>query len=236
MVKVTIADDEKQAREQLEKFFFQLSLALKEEIQVQSFSSGEELIKEYDYSADIICLDIQMQGQDGIQTAKKIREKDEQVILIFVTNMAQLAIEGYAVRALDFIIKPISYYSFELKMQNVVRSVMNKKTKTLVFNYENGIEKISCEDIYYIEVEGHYISCYTVEGVLRQKTSLKELEEKLEGLSFKRCNHCYLVNLKHVKSVRKEEILVGGDWLKISRPRKKEFLQSLANYMGGFQV
>ncbi|MDD3360656.1 MAG: LytTR family DNA-binding domain-containing protein [Hespellia sp.] len=236
MIKVAVVDDEKMAREQLETYFFQMSSALREEIDVQTYVSGDELLEAYDYSMDIICLDIQMQGQDGITTAKKIREKDDQVILIFVTNMAQLAIEGYAVRALDFILKPINYYSFQLKMQSVVKSVIHKKVKTLVFNHEGSIIRIVSEELYYVEVEDHYISYHTAEAIFRQKASLKELEEKLEGLSFKRCNNCYLINLKHVRSVRKDEVLVGGNWLKISRPRKKEFLQALANYMGGFRV
>ena len=65
---------------------------------------------------------------------------------------------------------------------------------------------------------------------------MKEIEDRLEGLSFKRCNNCYLVNLKHVSSVDRDEIRVGGDRLKISRPRRKEFLQSLANYVGGIRL
>lgn len=236
MVKVAVVDDEKEVRDQLKKYFLKLSSSIKETIQVLLFSSGEEVIQTYDNSIDIICFDIQMQGMNGIETAKKIREKDDQVIIIFITNMAQLAIEGYSVRAMDFILKPITYYSFVLKMQNIVLSVKNKKSKTLVLNHDGNIDKINTEELYYAEVKDHYIYYHSMAGVFRQKASLKELEKKLEGLSFKRCNNCYLVNLKYVSSVKKDEILVDGEWLKISRPRKKEFIEDLTNYMGGISI
>lgn len=82
-------------------------------------------------------------------------------------------------------------------------------------------------------MSGHYLYYHTPEGVFTQKASMKEAEDKLTALSFKRCNNCYLINLKYVDCVNKDEIQIAGEWLKISRPRKKEFLQALANYMGG---
>jgi DNA-binding LytR/AlgR family response regulator len=236
VVKIAIVDDEEIEREQLKSFFNKLSKVISEELDIVTYESGEALLEEYDQSLDLICLDIQMQGRDGIDIAKQIRVMDSQVILIFVTNMAQMAIEGYSVRALDFIIKPVHYSAFLLKMQNIVKNVANKKSKNIVINAMSGFIKISTNDLYYVEVEGHYISYHTNKGLYRQKASLKELEDNLKDLSFKRCNNCYLVNLKYVNAVRKDETLVGVDWLKISRPKKKEFLQALTNYMGGVTI
>ena len=144
-----------------------------------------------------------------------------------------MAILGYEVRALDFILKPVNYYSFAMKIRNAFDLINSRKSRNIILNTQNGIQKISTSDLYYAEVDGHYLSYHTKVGVFRQKVSLKELEEKLTGLSFKRCNNCYLVNLKYVDGVDRDDIQIHGDWLKISRPRKKEFLQSLANYMGG---
>lgn len=153
-----------------------------------------------------------------------------------MNNIARLAIEGYSVQAMDFIIKPITFTSFSLKMQNLLKSIQNQKQKKIVLIDEHGWKKISTDELCYAEIAGHYISYHTIKGLYRQKGSLKELEESLMGLTFKRCNNCYLVNLKYVNSIQKDEVLVGEDWLKISRPRKKVFLQALANYMGGIQV
>lgn len=177
-----------------------------------------------------------MDDLDGILTAKRIREKDAQVILIFITNMAQMAIRGYEVQALDFIVKPVNYYSFAMKIRSALNIIGNKKSRNLVLPTPSGMKKITTDDLYYVEVRGHYLSYHTVDGIFKQKASLKDLEDKLSGLSFKRCNNCYLVNLKHVDCVDKDDLMIGGEWLRISRPRKKEFLQSLADYMGGISI
>ena len=114
--------------------------------------------------------------------------------------------------------------------------IQNKKSKTIVISTMNGVVRFSTNELYYAEVDGHYIYYHTKDGFYKQKQSMKELEDLLAGLSFKRCNNCYLVNLKYVDAVDRDDVKVGGEWLKISRPRKKEFLQALANYMGGIKI
>lgn len=236
MIKVAVVDDEQQEAGLLEKYFKKLQTEVGEELHVSIFSSGEALVEGYDYSFDLICLDIEMEGMDGIAAAKEIRRLDENVLIIFVTNMAQMAIQGYEVRALDFVVKPVNYYSFSMKIRTAVNIIQNKKSKNIVLPTAGGMQKISTNDLYYVEVNGHYLYYHTTHGTFRQKAALKELEDKLAGLSFKRCNNCYLVNLKYVDCVNKDDLLIGGEWLKISRPRKKEFLQALANYMGGIAL
>ena len=233
MIKVGIVDDEQKERDTLREFFHRLQKENHEEIVVQEYSDGESLMEQYDFSCDLICLDIELGGKSGIDTAKEIRKIDENVILIFITNMAQLAIRGYEVQALDFIVKPISYYPFSIKMRSVINLVNSRKNINIVLTIPGGIQKISTDQLYYTEVNGHYLYYHTSNGIFKQKASMKELEDKLEGLSFKRCNNCYLINLKYVDSVNKDDVQIAGEWLKISRSRKREFLQALANYMGG---
>ena len=203
---------------------------------VDAFASGEEFLSSKDRQYDLVCLDIDMEGRDGIETAKEIRKQDEEIQIIFVTNLAHMAIRGYEVRALDFILKPVNFYSFSMKIQNAISMIQNKKSKTIVISTMNGVVRFSTNELYYAEVDGHYIYYHTKDGFYKQKQSMKELEDLLAGLSFKRCNNCYLVNLKYVDAVDRDDVKVGGEWLKISRPRKKEFLQALANYMGGIKI
>lgn len=236
MVKIAVVDDEHQERETLSQYFSELQKELGEELKVQTYESGEEFLEAYDYSFALVCLDIDMDGMDGLDTARKLRDRDREVTIIFVTNMAQMAIRGYEVQALDFVVKPVNYYSFAMKMKSALSIMNNKKSRNIVVTTPNGIQKFSTDQLYYVEVEGHYLYYHTTEGEYRQKASMKELEDKLAGLSFRRCNNCYLVNLKYVDCVNKDDIKIGGQWLKISRPRKKEFLQSLANYMGGISI
>lgn len=236
MIKVAVVDDEKQELERMISYLKRLQTELSEELAYVTFCSGEMLLEEYDYSFDLICLDIDMDGLDGIETAKRIRALDDQVLLMFITNMAQMAIRGYEVQALDFVLKPVQYYSLALKMRNISNIINQRKSRNIVLSTPYGIQKISTSDLYYVEVSGHYLQYYTKNESFRQKASLKELEQKVEGLSFKRCNNCYLVNLKYVDGVEKDDLLIRGTRLKISRPRKKEFLRSLANYMGGIDT
>jgi len=236
MITVAIVDDEKRERDLLQKFFQKLAREVSEEVKLISCVSGEELLEKYNYSFDLICLDIDMPGLNGIETARKIRKKDEQVIIIFVTNMAQMAIQGYEVRALDFVIKPLHYYSFALKLRSAFQMINNRENRSIVLNTTSGIKKINTDDVYYVEVQRHHLYYHTSKGMFQQKTSLKDLEERLVGLSFKRCNNCYLINLKHVTGVDKDEVEIAGEKLKMSRPRKKEFLQTLAKYMGGIEI
>lgn len=236
MVKVAVVDDEQKERDLLIQCYRELQMEVREELQIDTFQSGDDLLENYDYSYDLICLDIDMEGKDGICTAKEIRRQDERVIIMFITNMAQMAIRGYEVQALDFVLKPVNYYSFAMKMKKAFNMIENKKSKNIVVSTTDGMRKISTNDLYYVEVNGHYLQYHTLTGVVRQKATMKELEDKLSGLSFKRCNNCYLVNLKYVDCVSKDDLKIGGEWLKISRPRKKEFLQALANYMGGISI
>lgn len=236
MVKIAIVDDEQMERDTLQQYFKTLQQEVREELSIHAYASGEELLEHYDDSYDLVCLDIDLDGKDGISIAGEIRKRDEQVVLIFITNMAQMAIRGYEVQALDFVVKPVNYYSFAMKMTNAINIIRNKKSRNIILNTTDGIRKISTDELYYVEVNGHYLYYHTVDGVFRQKAALRELEDSLSGMSFKRCNHCYLVNLKYVDCVSKDDLRIVGEWLKISRPRKKEFLQSLANYMGGISL
>ncbi len=236
MIKVAVVDDEKKECDKMLNYFEQFQMEISEEIQTVCYTSGEKLLSIYDYSFDVICLDIELGGKDGICIAKEIREKDKNVTIIFITNIAQMAIKGYEVQALDFVLKPLTYFSFAMKMHNVYNIVKNKKEKNLVISTIDGIYKISTNDLMYAEIRGHSLFFHTINGVVTQKASLSDLERKLEGLSFQRCNNCYLINLKYVSQVKKDDVLVGSQWLKISRPRKKLFLQALANYMRGIRI
>lgn len=181
-------------------------------------------------------MDIDMPGTDGMSAAQRLRQMDADVPLVFVTNMAQMAIHGYAVHALDFILKPINYYSFSIKMRGILALIGNRRRKSLVFPTTNGFLRISSDNLYYVEVRGHHLSFHTTQGVIRQRDSLRNWEAKLEGLPFERCNNSYLVNLKQVTAVAKDSVQVGCDWLPISRTKKKPFMNALTEYMGGTSV
>lgn len=142
MIKVAVVDDEQKALDILCDFFQKLQAEVREEISVSTFTSGEAVLAEYDHTFDLICLDIDMSGRSGMETAREIRRRDGQVIILFITNMAQMAIQGYEVRALDFIVKPVSYYSFSMKLRGAVNMIKKQKKRNILLQTAGGVRKV----------------------------------------------------------------------------------------------
>lgn len=160
---------------------------------------------------------------------------DSRVVLIFITNMAQYAINGYEVEAIDFVIKPVSYFDFALKIKKAMRYIARNQDKKLTLNTQEGIVHLYVSDICYIEVIRHYLIYHTINGDYTVRGVMKEIEENLKNYHFVRSNHCYLVNLKYVESVNGNILKVSGYDLQISRNKKSEFLMKFTRYVGGMQ-
>ena len=203
------------------------------DIDISEFASGEAFLDAFLGTFDLVFMDVELSGIDGFETARRMRKIDEQVVLIFVTRMAQLAIRGYDVRALDFIVKPVNSYSFALKIMSAVHMIRSRSQRHIIVTTNEGLEKLQSDEIFYIETDGHYLCFHTKRGDFRHKGAMKTLQKELEDLPFRLCNQSFLVNLSQVRSIRGDDIMVGEDWIRMSRPRKKTFLGELADYMGG---
>ena len=176
-------------------------------------------------------MDIEMPGMNGLEVAKKLRSMDNTVVIMFVTRMAKLAVKGYEVDALDFIIKPVDRYAFMLKMSRALSRVTDGNDK-LFIRVDGDVVSIRINTLRYAETDGHYVVYHTSDGAYREYTSLKSVEQRV-GAGFARCNSCYLVNLRFVTGVRKNKVVVGGDELPISRPKKHSFMDALTAFVGG---
>ncbi len=237
MIKLAVVDDNPQELKNLTDMFYRLKVELGQDFLIDSFADSSSFLSVYDKSYSILFLDIELNGQNpddnGIELAKKIRHTDPDVMIIFITNLAQMAIKGYEVRAFDFIVKPVNYGDFAMKMRSALGFCLARRTESFKVATDGGFVMLTSDDLLYIEVNGHYTYYHTTKAVYKQKGTLKEIEGKVADLPFKRCNNCYLVNLKYVDGVDRDDVLVRGERLKISRPKKREFLQSIAEYMGG---
>lgn len=204
------------------------------QFEITHFSNSLRLRTDYCCNADLIFMDIQMSGMNGIQTARQIRKIDPRVMIIFTTALAQYAIEGYSVQAFDYILKPLEYPVLEAKL-DLALHVLEHSLHDEWINISNKTElrRVRVSDITYIEVASHNILVHTKKDTIRCWGSLKEYEEKLSASHFARCNACYLVNLRNVRSIGGSTVCVGNEELTIIKTKHKEFLVSFAMYKGG---
>lgn len=112
MIHIAIVEDEESYVRQLLEYIERFQQEHFQEIKTSIFRDGDEILEKYSADYDIILMDIQMQFVDGMTAAEKIREMDKSVILMFITNMTSYAVKGYEVDALDYMVKPVEYFSF----------------------------------------------------------------------------------------------------------------------------
>ena len=233
MIRIAMVEDEAAVREQLQGYIQRYTRQYGTEFAVTEFSDGVEILDAYRPVYDIVLLDVEMKHLDGMETARRIRELDRDVVLLFITNMAQYAIKGYAVGALDYVLKPVPYFAFSQQLQKAEEKLRRRARHYLAVPVEGGLRRLDTAQIYYMEREGHRVHFYTEEGEFAAPGALKTFEEKLADLPFARCNSGYLVNLAQVKSVQQGLAQVGPYELQVSRPKRKSFLAALADYIGG---
>ena len=233
MIHIAMVEDEAAVREQLQGYIQRYTRQYGTEFAVTEFSDGVEILDAYRPVYDIVLLDVEMKHLDGMETARRIRELDRDVVLLFITNMAQYAIKGYAVGALDYVLKPVPYFAFSQQLQKAEEKLRRRARHYLAVSVEGGLRRLDTAQIYYMESEGHRVHFYTEEGEFLAPGALKTFEEKLADLPFARCNSGYLVNLAQVKSVQQGLAQVGPYELQVSRPKRKSFLAALADYIGG---
>lgn len=200
---------------------------------VSIFDDGEKIAEKYSPVYDILLLDIEMTNMDGMTAARRIRERDDSVIIIFITAAPQYAISGYEVRAMSYLLKPLPWFAFSQEIKRSIDMVRKNADATLLVDTASGQTRIDLADITYFESIRHTIVIHTLAGKISMSGTLKDMESKLADRGFFRSNSCYLVNMRHVVGVEDQDCVMSDDErLRISRPRKKTFLTALADYMG----
>ena len=171
MIRIGIVDDEKQERDQLKQALARFGAENGTELNVQEFDCATVYLAAQDRDFDILFLDIDMPQMSGMELAEKIRETDQDVILIFCTNLQQFALNGYSVGALGFIVKPIQWYSFHIWLVlTILLDVSYKRGKpdlNILFQYNmplralakmtNGAISMGMVDGIVMELQGFWI-------------------------------------------------------------------------------
>ena len=233
MKNVAIVEDEKPAADLLVSFLTKYADKYREEFNIHRFSDSISFLTNYRPHYDIVFMDIELPDINGLEAAKKMREMDREVTLIFVTNLAQFAVHGYEVSAYDYIVKPVTYPNFVLKLQRALEYIKSKSGVKVYVPVDDGVVCLNSSEIRYVDIVQHRITYHTVLGDFLSHGTLKKVEAMFAGAPFVRCNSCYLVNLAFVTAVRDYELYLGDEILQISHPKKSEFLRSLNDYLGG---
>lgn len=233
MYHIAIVEDENSFATQLQEYLAKYEVENDVRFKVTFFSDGSEILEEYQPLYDIIMLDIEMPKVNGMEAAEQIRAQDGNVTLMFITNMASYAIRGYEVGALDFVMKPINYYTFSMKLTRVLKRTKQKAQQDILLTLPDGVKKLNVQQIYYVEVQNRMLYYHTEEGIFAMRGTMQSVEQMLAPYTFAKCNHWYIVNLKHVSEVRKNTAVVAGDELEVSRRNRTAFLKALTEYVGG---
>ena len=236
MIRIAIVEDEEVYSRQLEEYLNTFMRESGETISYRVFRNGEQLLFDYQPDYDILLMDVEMPGMDGITAARKVREQDQEVIILFITNMAQYALQGYTVQARSYLLKPVNYYGFAMELQGAIDTLAKRRTSALLVLGEDGLQKVRIGDILYIESRKHDLFIHTAAGVIRIRESMRNMEARLEGYYFVRCNVSYLVNLVYVNGIREDDVIVGQERLPVSRQKRKAFIRALSLYIGGSQI
>lgn len=238
MIEIAILEDDDS---DYEKFLdclkqYEMKHGLENLAQVNHFKDAETFLSSFRKDLfDLVFMDIHLGKMDGMDCSRRLREIDENVVIIFLTNLAQYAVKGYEVDALDFMVKPLTYYVFEMKFKRALSRLGQYKEVSLPFTIDYEERYIKVSHIQYIEVVGHKLLVHTIDGDFTTYGSLKNVEEKLSEEQidfFERCNSYLLVNFNYIKGLYGFEVDVSGKRLDISHPKKAKFIKAYNTYLG----
>ena len=235
MLHIAICDDEKDFVASLTQLLEQYAAERDEEIKVTAYYDGIELIEHCDPTVELIFLDIQMHLVNGLEAARRIRQRNEKVGIIFLTTLNQYGLEGYKYQASNYIIKPMRYVRLKAVLDQWLKRHRRDPSPSIVVANDMGTYKIALNCLRYAETFNRKLLLHTEQENIICRKSMKELEQTLADKGFARCHTSYLVNLYFVKSVRTKSLeieLLTGEVLPISQPKRKEFMERLAEYMG----
>lgn len=230
---IAIVEDDPKEAQVLQSYFNHLPAEFQDTFQVRLFPTARAFLSAYQPIYDIVFMDINLPDLNGLEAAGYMRRLDQNVVLIFVTSMAQFAVRGYEVDALDFLLKPVSFSTFTLKLKRALSKCSGTQPQELLITVSDGVLRTSAARVKYVEVSDHALLYHTTDGILRSYGNLKQVEAQLNPRQFVRCNRCYLINLAFVRGIRGSTVILDGAELQISRPKRNSFLAALNNYLGG---
>lgn len=231
MLRIAIVDDSPADSAALRELVANFFLKNEQAHMIRIFDMPLDFIRSTD-AHDIVFMDIRMDKLDGLEVARIMRKIDVESVLIFVTHMAQLAIKGYEVDALDFIVKPADQFSINYVLTKALTRLENTSGTMFALKTSDGIISLSSNDITCVEVFDHNLAYHTTKGVYEVRGRLSDVVKKLDPKRFVICNRSFVVNLRYVSSVCSEYLVVDGKKIFISKSHSKEIMKHFSNFLG----
>lgn len=228
---VVIVEDDLQCADKLSKLISKFFDDAHLPFSLKVFNSSLEALEKRSGFEDLYFLDIDLPHVNGMELAKKIREKDEKVIIIFCSNLAQFALRGYEVGAFDYIVKPFDYSNIAHRLNRALNVDLHRQSEKIILKVassENVV--IDHNSIIYIEKERNYLVFHTAKEDYWVRGSLHEYEKMLPKDSFSYCKKGVYVNLSYVEKTIGDAIVVNNKELPLARQRKKEFMKDLFGF------
>lgn len=233
MINVVLCDDEPHFLTSMEKLIQQYMKTNQKELCITKFHDGVDLIKNYDLGFDIIFLDVSMETLDGIETAKKIREVDNKVVIIFLTSVVKYVLSGYTLGAANYLIKPINLKKITIELDKALEKLQEIGQQSITIKNNTGLYKIYVNDIKYIETYDRKTLIHMKDKEVVCFYTMKILEEKLNAFNFIRCHSSFIVNTQFIQSIEKLVIfLTTGEQIPISQQKRKDVMRLIAVYLG----
>ena len=234
MYKIAVCDDSPIILRQLAQYFEQLQKELPEPIAPCYYTSAEELLSHMAPDTDLLLLDIQMSGMNGMACAKLLRQREMELPIIFITNMLDFALEGYEVHAFAFLPKPVTYDVFSRTLREAFEKLSQNKPKNILLNTGEGILALDISKLIYVEVYQHKCSFVMTDERADATVQLAAVEPLLLPHGFFRCHRSYLVGYEQITHIGADSLTMkNGDSIPLSKHRRKEFLDCYSHYMGG---
>lgn len=231
MINVAICEDNAIQMQYVVDVINKYSIRENMDFTIDKFTCGEDLLKSKHSKYNVIFLDIKMGGISGIDTAKEIRETNEEVKIIFLTADNNLWAEGFKVNAFRYLVKPAK----EKELYNEIATVaeeFKRSKKYIILNYNNEINKIFISNIRYLEIENRKVVFHCNSGNYYSIRPLSYWQEVLKEYDFHKPHSSYLVNLKYISKINKELLeLATGEIIYFSKRKYKEFKEKYMEYI-----
>ena len=231
MFHIGICEDEPAQQSYLEKCIRTWAEAAGCRVVIDIYDSGEQFLFDYEdrEAFDLLILDIQMGQLNGMEVARKIRQQNRQVKIIFLTGVADYALEGYEVGAARYLLKPLKQEQLEPLLDTVWQEIKQAAGATYVFSQNGQTHRVPFRDIIYLEAEGHYLSMITRGGHYQWKSSFTSVADTFEAQGF-----FLLKRGEYVNRITKTDcILESGEQLPVSKNRYRQLNEAFISYYRG---